>query len=118
MISGIIDNWGFDIISDEYKQCINGKIYDSTKFSDGKLIYTSNILYISLLNNSLDEDLNIVPNIVIETINHSKYILSKVSPIFKEYIEMLIKQKNMDYNDYNFNSYKCIVNCIKLYLNK
>ena len=118
MISGIIYNWGFDIISNDYKYCINGEIFDSSTFSDGKLIYTSNILHLSLLNNSLAEDLNSGPNIVIETINHSKYILSKVSPIFKEYIEMLIKQKNMDYNEYNFNSSKCIVNCIKLYLNK
>ena len=118
MISGIIDNWGFDIISDEYKQCINGKIYDSTKFSDGKLIYTSNILNVSLLNNSLAKDLNLIPNIFIETINNSKYILGKVSPIFKEYIEFIIKQKNMDSNEYNFNSSRCIVNCIKLYLTK
>ena len=118
MISGIIYNWGFDIISHDYKYCINGAIFDSSKFSDGKLIYTSNILDISLLNNSLAEDLNLVPNIVIETINHSKYILNKVSPIFKEYMELIIKQKNMDSNEYNFNSSKYIVNCIKLYLTK
>jgi hypothetical protein len=118
MISGIIDNWGFDILDEEHKKCINGEIFDSTLFSDGKLIYTSNIIHINLLNNYLSEDLNIIPNVIVETVNHSKYILSNVSPIFKLYIETLIKRTHMDSNEYNFNTSKCSVNCIKWYLNK
>ena len=118
MISGIIDNWGFDILDQEHTRCISGEIFYSSQFSDGKLIYTSNILNVRLLNNSLAEDLNLIPNVIVETINHSKYILCKVSPIFKEYIESLIKQQNMESLEYNFNTSKGIVNCIKWYLNK
>jgi len=118
MISGIIDNWGFDILDTEHKRCISGEIFDSSQFRDGKMIYTSNIISVRLLNNDLAEDLNLIPNVVVETTNKSKYILCNVTPIFKEYIESLVIQKNMDSLEYNFNSSKCIVDCIKWYLNK
>ena len=118
MISGIIDNWGIDIISKDYKRCICGEIFDSNKFNDGKLIFTSNILSVNLLNNYLADDLNLIPNVYIESINKSKYILGNISSIFKEYIESLVKEHNLDSNTYNFNTSKGIVNCIKWYLNK
>ena len=98
MISGIIDNWGFDVLDEETKQCINGEIYDSTKFTNGKVINTSIIKRTYLLNNYLAEDLHLIPNVMVETINNSKYILGSPTNTFK-------------------NS-KGIVNIIKLYLNR
>ena len=118
MISGIIENWGIDFLSQDYKRCICGEIFDSNQFNDGKLIYTSTILNINLLNNYLAENLNLIPNVAVETINKSKYILGNVSPIFKGYIESLVIEHNLDSNEYNFNTSKGIVNCIKWYLNK
>ena len=117
MVSGIIDNWGFDILSTDYKKCVCGEIFESNQFSDGKMIYTSNISDVYLFNKYLAEDLNLEPNIIVETIN-SKYILSNVSNNFKDYINSLITTNKLDSNEYNFNTSKGISTCIKWYLNK
>ena len=118
MISGIIENWGVDFLNSDYKRCICGEIFDSPQFSNGKMIYTSNISNVYLLNNYLSEDLTLVPNIIVETINDSKYILSNVCDGFKDYINTFIVTDKLDTNEYHFNTSKGITTCIKLYLNK
>jgi len=118
MISGSIQNWGVDFLSSEHKKCICGEIFDSPKFSNGKMIYTSDIYDISLFNHFFDEALNIEPNIIVETKNKSKYILNNVSDDFKDYITTLITNDKLDTNNYNFNTTKGTVKCIKWYFNK
>jgi hypothetical protein len=118
MISGIIKNWGVDFLSTEHKKCICGEIFDSTQFSNGKMIYTSDIKDISLFNTYFDGGLNIEPNIIVETINKSKYILNNVSGDFKDYITTLITKDKLDEFNYNFNTTNGTVKCIKWYFNK
>jgi len=118
MISGIIDNWGFDVLDAETNQCINGEIYDSTKFTNGKVISTSIIKRVYLLNNYLAEDIHLIPNVMVETINNSNYILGTPADTFKHYIEYIIKQNSLSTEDHTFNYSKGIVNIINWYLNR
>ena len=118
MISGSIQNWGVDFLSSEHKKCICGEIFDSPQFSNGKMIYTSDICDVSLFNSYFDESLNIEPNIIVETKNKSKYILNNVSDDFKDYITTLITNDKLDTNEYHFNTTKGVAKCIKWYFNK
>lgn len=118
MISGIIEKWGFDVLNDETKHCINGEVYNSSKFGNGKLINTSIITNVYLLNNYLAEDIHLIPNVIVETINKSKYILGTPTNAFKEYIEHIIKTNSLCIGDYTFKNSKGIINIIRLYLNR
>ena len=118
MISGIVEKWGFGVFDEETKDCIYGEVYDSSKFTNGKLINTSIIKKVYLLNNYLEKDLHLIPNIIIETKNNSKYILGKPSDSFKEYIEYIINTKSLYIEDYTFKNSKGIVNIINLCLKK
>ena len=118
MISGIIEKWGFGVLDEETKYCIYGEVYDSSKFGNGKLINTSIIKKVYLLNNYLAEDLQLIPNIMVETSNNSKYILGNPSDTFKHYIEHIIKTNSLCMDDYTFKNSKGIVNIINWYLNR
>jgi hypothetical protein len=115
MISGIIEDWGIDFMSDEYKKCISGKIYDSQQFGDGKHIYTSNIDNIILEHNYLSKELGIPPLINIKT-NNSKYVLGKINNEFKEYLKFLLEHNKLCKNTYSLDTPQSIINCIKWYL--
>tara|TARA_B110000285_G_C15035107_1_gene568829 strand:- start:879 stop:1241 length:363 start_codon:yes stop_codon:yes gene_type:complete len=115
MISGIIEDWGIDFMSEYYNKCISGEIYDSSQFGDTKHIYTSNIENISLEYNYLHKELGVKPLINIKTIN-SKYILGKISNDFKEYLKILVECNKLCKNTYSLDSDEGIINIIKWHL--
>ena len=116
-MSGIIENWGIDFMSEDYNKCISGEIYDSHQFVEGKLIYTSRIANIFIKNNYLSERLDVKPLINIQTINNSNYILGSISSQFKTYLEFIIKQNKLCEDTYLLDTPQGIITCIKWYLN-
>ena len=116
MISGIIENWGIDFMSENHNKSICGEIYDSTQFAEGKLIYTSIIDNIFIEHNYLSKETGVNPLIIIQTINNSKYILGKISNNFKEYLEFLLKDNKLCKDTYSLDKSLGIINCIKWYL--
>ena len=116
VMSGIIENWGIDFMSEDYNKCISGEIYDSDQFVEGKLIYTSRIANMFIENNYLSERLDVKPLINIHTINNSNYILGSISSQFKTYLEFIIKQNKLCEDTYLLHTSQGIINCIKWYL--
>lgn len=107
----IIEEWAIDILDIDHNNSINGAIYNSETFEDGKLIYTSRIDNLFIEHNYLSE-----PTINVKTINKSTYILGKISKIFKDYLEMIIDKNNLCKDTYNINTKLGIINVIKWYL--
>lgn len=116
VMSGIIENWGIDFMSEGYNTCISGEIYDSTQFAEGTLIYTSKIDNIFIEHNYLSKEIDVNPLINIQTINNSKYILGKISDQFKIYLEFLIKKNKLCKDTYSLDTPQGIINSIKWYL--
>jgi hypothetical protein len=116
MISGIIEDWGIDFMSEDYNKCISGEIYNSSQFEDGKLIYTSRIDNIVIEHNYLSKEIGVNPLINIQTINNSKYILGKISNNFKEYLEFLLEHNKLCKDTYSLDTPQGIINSIKWYL--
>ena len=106
----LIKNWGIDILDKNTNKSIVGDVYYSYKFSDGKHINTSNIKNMYLTENYL------IPNIIIETINNSKYLLGNHTIIFKDYMKFLINKNNLCSKEYSVETSEGLINCINFYL--
>jgi hypothetical protein len=116
VMSGIIENWGIDFMSEDYNKCISGEIYESDQFAEGKLIYTSIIDNIFIEHNYLSKEIGVNPLINIHTIHNSRYILGKISSQFKTYLEFIIKQNKLCEDTYSLDTSQGIINSIKWYL--
>ena len=112
MFSGIIEDWGIDFMSKDFNKCISGEIYNSTKFKEGKLIYTSKIENVVLDNSNLCNKIDIKPFINIKTINDSIYILGEISSQFRDYLNFLIDNNNLCKDTYSLDTNQGIINCI------
>jgi len=108
----LIKNWGIDILDEYTNKAIVGDVYYSYKFADGKHINTSNIKNMYLTENYL------IPNIIVETINNSKYLLGNPTIIFKDYMKFLINENSLCSNEYSVETSEGLINCIKFYLSK
>ena len=117
MTIGQINNWSIDFLDPELSKCITGEIYGSKVFPEEKLISTSNIKIVSILNNFLIGS-NSVPNILIETINNSKYIIGTPSELFINCTNTFINNYKLDNSTYTFNTSQGTINIIKWYLYK
>ena len=115
-ITGILEDWGIDFMSENNTKSICGEIYNSNEFHDGKLIYTSSINNIFIQNNYLSNELDDKSLLIVKTINNSKYILGKISSQFKEYINFLINKNKLCKNTYSLETNQGIIKCINFYL--
>jgi len=115
-ISGILEDWGIDFMSENHTKSICGEIYNSKEFHDRKLIYTSRIDNIFIQNNYLSNELDDKSLLIVKTINNSKYILGTISSQFKEYINFLINKNKLCKNTYSLETNQGIIKCINFYL--
>jgi len=115
-ISGILEDWGIDFMSEDYNKSICGEIYNSTGFEKGRLVYTSRIDNIFIQTNYLSNDFDINSFLIVKTLNNSHYILGKISNQFNNYLNFLIDKNKLCKKSYSSETNQGIINCINFYL--
>lgn len=115
-ISGILEDWGIDFMSENHNKSICGEIYNSTGFEQGRLVYTSRIENIFIQDNYLSNEFNINSFLIVKTMNNSHYILGKISNQFKDYLNFLIDENKLCKQSYSSETKQGIIKCIKFYL--